>query len=77
MPTDDIVLKNYAVVGAFVGAYSHDAQSSTHQDLLKLWREKRIRSVVGREITFDEIPDALADLGDRNTVGRVVAKLDQ
>lgn len=77
VPTDDIVLRNYSVVGVFVGAYGHAVLSSAHEELLKFWKEGRIRSVVRREIAFEQIPQALTDLANRNAVGRVVARMSE
>lgn len=71
----DIVLRNCSVVGAYVGAYDHDFLAQAHEELLKLYTEGRIRPLVRREISFEEIPRALDDLANRRAVGRVVAKL--
>jgi D-arabinose 1-dehydrogenase-like Zn-dependent alcohol dehydrogenase len=46
----------------------------THEDLLKLYAEGKIRPVI-QKISFEDIADALTDLADRKVVGRVVAVL--
>lgn len=45
-----------------------------HQ-IIELYRAKKIRAVVGKHIAFEDIPQAITDMGDRKTVGRVVATL--
>jgi NADPH2:quinone reductase len=46
-----------------------------HDDLLDLLRRGRIRPVVGKVISFGEIPAALEDLEGRRTVGKTVARI--
>ena len=46
-----------------------------HDDLLNLLRQGRIRPVVGKVISFGEIPAALEDLESRRTVGKTVARI--
>jgi len=71
----DVVLKNYSVVGVFAGAYDRKFLTQAHEELLKLYAQGRIRPLIGRRVSFEEIPRALADLANRQVVGRVVADL--
>lgn len=73
--TLNAVLGNYSVVGVFVGAYNYEFLSRAHEELLKLYTEGRIRPLIRRQVSFDDIPRALADLANRRVVGKVVAKL--
>jgi NADPH:quinone reductase-like Zn-dependent oxidoreductase len=46
-----------------------------HDDLLNLLQRGQIRPVVGKVISFGEIPAALEDLESRRTVGKTVARI--
>jgi NADPH:quinone reductase-like Zn-dependent oxidoreductase len=43
--------------------------------LMKLYRNGAIKAVVGKAISFEEIPQAIADMAASKTMGRVVAVL--
>ena len=49
-----------------------DGQAA-HAEILELLRTGRIRTAIGRELAFDEIPEALEAMERRETVGRLVA----
>lgn len=48
---------------------------AVHADLLALLAQKRIRPIVGRRVTFGEVPAAYEDLEERRTIGRTVVQL--
>jgi D-arabinose 1-dehydrogenase-like Zn-dependent alcohol dehydrogenase len=70
--TGAVVFKNCSVVGVLAALYDKDFLDRTHQELLKLYAERKIRPV-SRSVAFTDIPSALADLADRKVIGRVVA----
>ncbi len=41
-------------------------------DILQLARQGRIRPVIGRHVAFDDVPEALTALENRQTTGRSV-----
>jgi NADPH2:quinone reductase len=43
-----------------------------HQKLLGLFSEKKVRSVIGREVAFEELPSGMDDFEDRKVAGRLV-----
>jgi NADPH2:quinone reductase len=43
-----------------------------HERLVELLREGRIRPIVGKTVPFEELPEALEEMEDRVTTGRVV-----
>jgi NADPH2:quinone reductase len=45
-----------------------------HARILELLRTKRIRTVIGREIDFVELPEAIEAMERRETVGRIVVR---
>ena len=46
-----------------------------HAKILELLRTDVIRTAIGRQLTFDEIPEALESMERRETVGRLVVSL--
>jgi NADPH2:quinone reductase len=73
--TLELVFKNCSVVGVFVGAYGKELLSEGHEELLTLYEQGHIRPWVGREVPFDELPNALTKLASRQAMGRIVARL--
>ena len=72
--TGAVVFKNCSVVGVLAAMYDKGFLDHTHQELLKLYAENKIRPVT-QSVGFADIPSALADLADRKVIGRVVAVL--
>ena len=72
--TGAVVFKNCSVVGVLAALYDKDFLDRTHEELLKLYADGRIRPRK-QIISFGGIPDALTDLADRKVIGRVVAVL--
>ena len=63
------------MVGVFWGAYTrHEAAhwQATAQEMLRWLADGRLRPLVSREYSLDEVPQALADLAARQVVGKVV-----
>lgn len=70
-----VLLKNFSVVGLHWGAYfKHDPGliARAQQELFDLWREGKINPLVTSTYPLDQAPQALEDLGGRQTVGKVV-----
>ena len=70
--TGVVVFKNCSVVGVLASMYDRDFLDRTHQELLKLYAEGKIRPVKS-SVDFTDISQGLADLADRKVIGRVVA----
>ena len=74
-PTNHALVKNYSVVGLHWGLYRLKDPTvipATHAALMRLWEDGLIDPLVGAELPLTEAPTALARLGDRGTVGKVV-----
>jgi NADPH:quinone reductase len=74
-PTNHLLVKNYSVLGLHWALYRSRAPEvlpETHAALVALWEQGRIDPLVSAELPLDEAPAALARLGDRGTVGKVV-----
>ena len=75
--TNHILIKNYSVVGLHWGAYAkHQPGLNTvvHDELMRLHAEGRIDPLISELVPLDAAADALARLGDRGTVGKVVVR---
>ena len=74
-PTNHALVKNYAVVGLHWGLYRHHEPQifvDTHAALVDLWSRREVDPLVGAELPLEQAPQALARLGDRGTIGKVV-----
>jgi len=74
-PANHVLVKNYSVVGLHWGLYrKHDPGlfPQVHEELVRLVDAGLIDPLVGDVLPLDQAPQALARLGDRGTVGKVV-----
>lgn len=74
-PTNHALVKNYSVVGLHWGLYRTKEPAlirTVHQDLTRLYAQGAIRPLVSQTLPLDQAIQALAALGDRATVGKVV-----
>ena len=70
-----ILLKNIAVVGLHWGAHSaREPQKipEVFEGLFRLYSEGKIRPVIYKSYSLEELPQALAALGGRKTYGKVI-----
>jgi NADPH2:quinone reductase len=79
IPANQVLFRNYSVLGLYVGAYSRDAagrrlMDGAHEHVMAWLRDGRLRALVSREISLADAPAALDDLRDRKVVGRVVVR---
>jgi len=75
VPTNHILLKNYSVVGVHYGAsVARDPQSAGRNlDLMCRWYDEgKIDPLVMKHVPLGEAPQALEDLGARNSWGKLV-----
>jgi NADPH2:quinone reductase len=72
--TGAVVFKNCSVVGVLAALYDKNFLDRTHEELLTLYAEGKIRPTRQR-IALQDIPSALTDLANRKVIGRVVAVL--
>ena len=74
-PTNHALVKNYSVLGLHWGLYrTYDPAliSEVHDDLMRLYAEGAIKPLVSQTLPLAEAPQALAALGRRETIGKVV-----
>ncbi|MQA35701.1 NADPH:quinone oxidoreductase family protein [Modestobacter roseus] len=77
VPASHVLVKNYSVVGLHWGLYRrHDPAliGSVHEELCRLFTAGEIAPLVGDVRPLAELPQAMAAIADRATVGKVVLK---
>jgi NADPH2:quinone reductase len=70
-------VKNYSVVGIHWGLYTRvmpDLVRSTHKDLVDLYEAGEIDPLISGIVPFNGLPDALQQLGERGTYGKVITR---
>jgi NADPH2:quinone reductase len=75
VPTNHVLIKNYAVVGVHWARYRRVAPEWIPRwqgRLNDLWAAGEIAPLVGAELPLREAPEALRRLGSRETTGKVV-----
>lgn len=74
-PTNHLMVKNYAVLGLHWPRYERrwpDLVRTAHSAILDLHAAGHVRPLLAPLRSFDDVPDALADLGAGRTAGKVV-----
>ena len=74
-PANHLLVKNYSVVGLHWGLYrSKDPAriGTVHEELSRLVVEGHVDPLVSQVLPLDQVPRALAALGSRATVGKIV-----
>jgi NADPH2:quinone reductase len=70
-----ILLKNMDVIGLFWGNYRQfnpQRIKRTQSDLYRLWSDGKIKPVIYRKFAFENLPQALAELAERKSYGKIV-----
>jgi NADPH2:quinone reductase len=77
---NSVLYRSYSVMGVYVGAYKRDADRAylkrVYGELDELMTEGRLRPLIARRITLEQVPAALEDLAARRVVGKVVVHPD-
>ncbi len=76
-PVNHALVKNYSIVGLHWGLYrKHDPAlfGQVHEALCALFTEGKIAPLIGQTLPLAELPQAMAAIADRSTVGKVVLK---
>ncbi|MBM7707172.1 NADPH2:quinone reductase [Chryseomicrobium aureum] len=74
-PTNHVLIKNYSLVGVHWGYMrkkTPDRVGEIHNQLIQLVKEKKINPLIYRSYSFDEVVQALDELGDRKTYGKLI-----
>jgi NADPH:quinone reductase len=76
-PVNHALVKNYSIVGLHWGLYrKHDPAlfGQVHEELCALFADGKIAPLIGQTLPLTELPQAMAAIADRSTVGKVVLK---
>lgn len=76
-PTNHALIKNYSVVGLHWGLYNKtkpELVRKTHEELMRLYEAGDISPLIHSVVPFEDVPDALVELGGRKTHGKLVTK---
>ncbi|SFK73249.1 NADPH:quinone oxidoreductase family protein [Geodermatophilus ruber] len=74
-PANHALVKNYSVVGLHWGLYRTKEPAliaTVHQELVKLVEDGLVDPMISETFPLEQAPQALAQLADRGTVGKVV-----
>jgi NADPH:quinone reductase len=77
-PTNHVMVKNYSVVGVHWGGYltrNPELVRSAHDDLMRLYRDGVVKPFVSRVVPLDAARDALVELAEGRTVGKIVVRI--
>ncbi|MGO4446878.1 NADPH:quinone oxidoreductase family protein [Mycobacterium sp. 2YAF39] len=70
--TQLLVMTNTSMVGVFAGSYSRTELDAVHAQLSELVTAGRLRCAVTENVAFDELPQALQRLANREVIGKLV-----
>nr|WP_251047910.1 NADPH:quinone oxidoreductase family protein [Planococcus sp. ISL-109] len=74
-PTNHALIKNYSIVGVHFGLFRNlmpEQVMKAHHELMELYKEGAIKPLIFKEFAFEEVVDALQQLGSRKTYGKLV-----
>jgi NADPH:quinone reductase len=78
IPANHVLIKNYSIVGVHWGLFNRltpDKVFKEHEELMALYEQGKIKPLIYKEYSFEEVPEALNLLGSRKTWGKVVVKV--
>ncbi len=76
-PTNHALIKNYSIVGLHWGLYNKirpELVRETHYEIMRLYEAGEISPLIHSVVPFEDVPDALVELGGRKTHGKLVTK---
>ncbi len=74
-PANHLLVKNYSVLGLHWGLYGKMMPyliRETHKELTRLYEQGDMKPLIYKEFPFEEVPEALEQLGSRGTYGKLV-----
>ncbi|GGC89494.1 oxidoreductase [Thalassobacillus devorans] len=75
VPANHPLIKNYSIVGVHFGYFRKlfpELVVEAHQDLMELYQKGKIKPLIYHEYTFNEVINALEQLADRKTWGKLI-----
>ena len=77
-PTNQVLFRNYSVVGVYMGEYSHRDRpflDAVHDEILALHASGQVRPLIDSVREFADVPPAVGALAGRRTTGKVVVRV--
>jgi NADPH:quinone reductase len=74
-PMNHALIKNYSLVGVHFGYFRKlfpEKVKVAHDELMELYKAKKIKPLIYHNYPFEEVPAALNQLGSRETWGKLV-----
>jgi NADPH2:quinone reductase len=78
LPLNLTLLKSCDVCGVFWGAFAArepDANAANIAELFALWKQGKINPMISEEFSLEDAPQAIARLGNRDAIGKLVVVL--
>ncbi|AXF55385.1 NADPH:quinone oxidoreductase family protein [Salicibibacter kimchii] len=79
-PTNHVLVKNYSVVGVHWGYFARlyeEEMVNIHKTLCSMYEEGKIKPLIYKQFSFEEVPHALNLLGDRKTYGKLIVNVGE
>ncbi|MEH7115203.1 NADPH:quinone oxidoreductase family protein [Neobacillus niacini] len=76
-PMNHALIKNYSLVGVHFGYFRKlfpEKVKANHVMLMELFKTEKIKPLIYQNYSFEEVPNALNQLGSRNTWGKLVVR---
>jgi NADPH2:quinone reductase len=77
-PANQVLFRNYSVVGVYLGEYSHRDRPYldwAHAEVLRLHAEGKISPLIHAALPMEAAPQAIVDLSRRRTAGKTVIRV--
>lgn len=78
VPVNHILVKNYSVVGVHWGLFAKlfpEKVKKEHEILMHLYKKRAFRPLIQKVFQFTEVPEALTQLSNRASWGKLVVKV--
>jgi NADPH2:quinone reductase len=78
LPTNHAFIKNYSVVGVYIGEYSRREREyivAATRELVELHAAGKLSPLIGAQLELEEVPRAIRDLSSRRSVGKLVIRV--
>ncbi|MEH7246878.1 NADPH:quinone oxidoreductase family protein [Neobacillus niacini] len=76
-PMNHALIKNYSLVGVHFGYFRKlfpEKVRDAHNELMEWFKEGKLKPLIYHSYAFEEVPDALIQLGSRKTWGKLVVR---
>lgn len=75
VPANHVLIKNYSIVGVHFGYFRKlfpERVKQEHTELMNLYKNRSINPLIYKQYSFEEVPEALNQLGSRQTWGKLI-----